>query len=102
MRNLIEEAIREHWGERCPDFEPGCPCCRAWAEFDKTEHLRSSLNDAQSVLYEMANLLDDEDFMGELPGLSGKIVGHREKYHKYMVETLAKAGDAIRAALEGK
>lgn len=35
MSNLIEEAIREHWGERCPDFDPGCPCCRAWADFDQ-------------------------------------------------------------------
>lgn len=34
-RSLVEEAIQEHWGERCPDFEPGCPCCRAWAEYDK-------------------------------------------------------------------
>ena len=30
----IEEAIVEHWGARCPDSEPGCPICDAWAEFD--------------------------------------------------------------------
>lgn len=35
METSLEEAIREYWGERCPDFEPGCPCCRAWAEFDQ-------------------------------------------------------------------
>lgn len=31
---LIEEALIEYYGERCPDFAEGCPCCEAWAEFD--------------------------------------------------------------------
>lgn len=31
---LIPEAITEAFGERCPDFDPGCACCRAWAEYD--------------------------------------------------------------------
>jgi hypothetical protein len=25
----------KYWGERCPDFEPTCPCCAAWSLFDK-------------------------------------------------------------------
>lgn len=33
--NKIEEAITEHWGERCPDHEPECPTCQAWTEYDK-------------------------------------------------------------------
>lgn len=33
-KNYIAEAITAHWGERCPDTEPGCPCCDAWAQFD--------------------------------------------------------------------
>lgn len=33
--NKIEEAITEHWGERCPDHEPECPTCQAWGELDK-------------------------------------------------------------------
>lgn len=32
---LIEEALIEYYGERCPDFADGCPCCEAWAEFDE-------------------------------------------------------------------
>ena len=44
MGSLLEEAIREYFGERCPDFEPGCPCCRAWAEFDSVERLRAALH----------------------------------------------------------
>lgn len=34
MTDKIEEALTEHFGERCPDYEPGCPCCDAWAELD--------------------------------------------------------------------
>jgi hypothetical protein len=30
----ILEAVEAHWGERCPDFDPECACCRAWAEVD--------------------------------------------------------------------
>jgi len=32
--NLIEEAIKGYWGERCPDRYTGCPVCKAWGEFD--------------------------------------------------------------------
>jgi hypothetical protein len=32
--NLIEEAIKGYWGERCPDRHTGCPACKAWGEFD--------------------------------------------------------------------
>ena len=31
---LIEEALTEWYGPRCPDFADGCPCCLAWAEYD--------------------------------------------------------------------
>lgn len=41
MSNLIEEAIREHWGERCPDFDPGCLGCLAWKAVDELASLRS-------------------------------------------------------------
>jgi hypothetical protein len=32
--NLIEEAIEFYWGERCPDYEEGCPTCAAWKQYD--------------------------------------------------------------------
>lgn len=44
-RSLVAEAVAEHWGERCPDFEPGCPCCRAWAEFDQIERQAAALRE---------------------------------------------------------
>lgn len=32
--NLIEQAITGHWGERCADYEQGCPVCDAWREYE--------------------------------------------------------------------
>lgn len=27
--------MNEEWGERCPDFDPDCLCCKAWAFYDR-------------------------------------------------------------------
>jgi hypothetical protein len=32
--DLVEEAITESFGERCREFEAGCPCCDAWKQYD--------------------------------------------------------------------
>jgi len=32
---LIEAAIIDYWGERCPEYQSGCPTCEAWAEYDR-------------------------------------------------------------------
>lgn len=32
--DFIAEAITEQYGERCPDFDPACYCCQAWAQYD--------------------------------------------------------------------
>ena len=26
--------MEEYWGDRCPDFDKDCPCCKAWVAFD--------------------------------------------------------------------
>ena len=61
--------------------------------------LRDILSKSCDAFYETANMLDDEDYCGEVPGRSGTLIGHREEYHRYMVEVLTKAGDAAREAL---
>lgn len=30
----LEEKIEELYGERCLDYEAGCPCCQAWSLYD--------------------------------------------------------------------
>jgi hypothetical protein len=32
--NLVEQAITEHWGEKCDSYEQGCPVCDAWREYE--------------------------------------------------------------------
>lgn len=32
--NLVEEAMTAHWGEKCDDYEEGCPVCDAWREYE--------------------------------------------------------------------
>ena len=51
--NLIIEAIEEHWGERCPDFQDGCPTCEVWKQLDALaskdkalEEMRAERDDA--------------------------------------------------------
>ena len=36
---LIKEAVKEYYGKRCPDFEPECVVCQAWAEYDKAKQM---------------------------------------------------------------
>jgi hypothetical protein len=33
--DLIAEAIKEWFGERCPEDQPGCACCDAWHQYDE-------------------------------------------------------------------
>lgn len=75
----VYAAITHVWGERCPDFEPNCPCCRAWAEFDKTERLRAALERAadallraEDVLAEYANILSKEPWAADATSIEEK------------------------------
>jgi DUF438 domain-containing protein len=37
------EEITANWGERCPDYGEGCPCCEMWSMHDEIERLRKAL-----------------------------------------------------------
>lgn len=60
MTNLIEQAIIAHWGTRCKEYEPGCPICDAWAEYDAMKALSGEavkmLNEAQQEYNQASNL----------------------------------------------
>lgn len=53
--SYIEEAITEAFGERCPDFDADCRCCKAWAELDqmndKIEGLEADLENAVETAF---------------------------------------------------
>lgn len=33
QEDLIAEAITEQFGERCPDFDANCHCCKVWQQY---------------------------------------------------------------------
>lgn len=39
--DYIAKAITEAFGERCPDFDPDCHCCRAWDAYDTLNDMAS-------------------------------------------------------------
>lgn len=54
--SLVEQAIREHWGERCPDYVDGCPCCDAWREYDLIRSSNCFRKELQKLLFGYALL----------------------------------------------
>ena len=32
---LSAERFEAEWGPRCPDYDPDCPACRAWARRER-------------------------------------------------------------------
>lgn len=48
--NEIEQAITAQWGERCPDHDDDCACCRAWATYDVMQGaLRQRMGQAERI-----------------------------------------------------
>jgi hypothetical protein len=56
--SLIAELITEQYGERCPDFDPDCWACKAWAEYDKL-----TLPAAESGWRDIASAPKDRPFL---------------------------------------
>ena len=108
MSDIVSEAITEYWGERCPDFNPNCPTCKAWAEYEELTTLRA-VNDALSE--QMMTMIDNAGKVAELPDGAGVVVeaaARIERLEKALRDVHAAAGNnhlianIARAALEGK
>lgn len=41
--DLVEEAITQHWGERCEEFYAGCRNCQTWSAYDDLVGNRAEL-----------------------------------------------------------
>ena len=60
------EAVKAHWGERCPDFDAGCKTCAAWAEIDTLESLQRENEELRRDRYELAYAITGGE---DAPGL---------------------------------
>jgi len=56
--NRIEEAMTAHWGERCDDYEQGCPVCDAWREYD---NLLTDIKVEASIRRAVGKLIQEKD-----------------------------------------
>ena len=65
----VEAAVYHVWGERCPDFEPECLTCRAWAEYDENAKLRAALKEIRDA---GPMTLDDQRWRIALAALGGE------------------------------
>ena len=86
--NKIEEAITEHWGERCADSQQGCPCCDAWAEYDALAAERDKLrNEALDWRGQVGTLSDEvKALRAERDKLAGQLADAVEALQVYAGE----------------
>jgi hypothetical protein len=47
-----------HWGERCDDYEQGCPVCDAWREYD---NLLTDIKVEASIRRAVGKLIQEKD-----------------------------------------
>lgn len=67
--NKIEEVMAEYWGERCPDYEPECPTCQAWAEYDKLTDERNRAFDLLKKCRAVLNMAGYYDLVQTIDNL---------------------------------
>lgn len=67
--DLIAECITEQYGERCPDFEPGCYCCQAWAQYDalRTAQARGEEGMREAAAVAVESLISEWREQSDLP-----------------------------------
>ena len=62
MNNLIEEALTEYFGERCPDYHKECVCCKAWKEYDlMTRDYEASKTELLKKMDNIIEMIKDMD-----------------------------------------
>lgn len=49
----VYAAIAYTWGPRCDVYEPGCPCCEAWEEYDGAATLRAANERLRAALQDI-------------------------------------------------
>lgn len=59
--SYIAEAIVAHWGEKCPDYDPGCFACLAWKEYEDLK--------AKAANMDYKNIL--EHYIAHVDGFEG-------------------------------
>lgn len=87
MSELIREAVEEHWGERCPDYDDTCAVCRAWSAYDALLKPK--------VLIELHDIASDvQSMLSKHPAVQGR--EHIDMGSRF-ANAIARAGIALHA-----
>lgn len=80
---LLEEAIKEHFGQRCDEYMAGCPCCDTWAELDRLRAIRAATARelAQDGEPAHGSTTEPENATSPSAGLSGALAVGDESCH---------------------
>ena len=66
QEDLIAEAITEQFGERCPDFDADCLCCKVWQQYHA---LKADADELKKQIHRATNaeymLLAYRNMLGE-------------------------------------
>lgn len=55
MSKLNHPYMTQFWGDRCPEYYPGCPACEAWALFDEKGGIMPSEDEVALRVNEICN-----------------------------------------------
>lgn len=99
--NYIAEAITEQWGERCPEYVKGCPCCEAWRQYDGL----SAPPIPQDVATQAEWLLIEADLVGHVvnaykPGTAKDAMQDKANFIRQIATTLTAQSSTIASARE--
>ncbi len=63
--NLIEQALQEHWGPKCSEYEQGCIVCDAWREYENLATYGETLRNAPpldpAIRQAIGKLIEEKD-----------------------------------------
>jgi len=63
--NLIEQALTEHWGPKCSEYEEGCIVCDAWREYENLATYGETLRNAPpldpAIRQAIGKLIEEKD-----------------------------------------
>ena len=102
--NLVEQALTEHWGEKCDSYEQGCPVCDAWREYENlVTYGASATPDPMLEIISNAPPLDPaiRDAIGKMIVAKSVKPDYEETRHYILLKNLlidiAQDRDAVRA-----
>jgi hypothetical protein len=96
---MIEEAIKEHFGIRCPDYAEGCPCCDVWKCYD--DLLAASRINSKATRSPVESVEDSSEYLPMQVNTLTAQLAAAEEGQRAMLKQISELTTAVGVA-EGK